>query len=108
MTLPCGGETYSPLINSQITSRHVNNTNTNLVTILKVCQDPVVGACFGLHPRHHHSALLRAHHELAEHGDDDGDGDGDGDDDEEEAVLKRELCTLDAFMVIYLDCGSKL
>ena len=73
------------------------------MTILKVCQDPVVGACFRLHPRHHHSALLCAHHELAEQGD----GDGDGDDDEEEEVLKRELCTLDAFMVIYLDCGSK-
>ena len=55
------------------------------MTILKVCQDPVVGACFGLHPRHHHSALLCAHHELAEHGDDDGDGD------EDEAMLKREL-----------------
>ena len=73
------------------------------MTILKVCQDPVVGACFRLHPRHHHSTLLRAHHELAEHGDDDGDGDGDGDgdDDEEEAVLKRELCTLDTFKVIF-------
>ena len=49
------------------------NTNTNLVTILKVCQDPVVGACFRLHPRHHHSALLCAHHELAEQGGDNGD-----------------------------------
>ena len=51
------------------------------MTILKVCQDPVVGARFRLHPRHHHSALLCAHHELAEQGDSDGDGDGDGDDD---------------------------